>query len=61
MQIYSIWLTIFSFLYLFVTHAHAQPFYSSLDFVWDNPAELVSEGTFCHRLDILVQNEDNTG
>jgi len=42
------------------THTHTQPFYRSLDFVWDTPGELVPEGTFCHLLDILVQNEDNT-
>jgi len=35
--------------------------YSSLDFVLDNPGELVPEGTFCHFLDFLVQNEDNRG
>jgi len=40
---------------------HTQPFYSSLDFVRDNAGELVPEGTFCHLLDFLVQNEDNTG
>jgi len=40
---------------------HTQPFYSSLDFVLDNPGELVSEGTFHHLLGFLVQNEDNTG
>ena len=34
-------------------------FYGSLDFVWDNPGEPVPEGTFCHLLDFLVQNEDN--
>jgi len=43
------------------THTHTQPFYSSLDFAWDNPGELVPEGTFCHILDFLVQNEDKTG
>jgi len=43
------------------THTHSKPFYSSLDFAWDNPGELVPEGTFCHLLDFLVQNEDNTG
>jgi len=42
-------------------HTHTQPFYSSLDFVRNNPGELVPEGTFCHLLDFLVQNEDNTG
>jgi len=42
-------------------NTHTQPFYISLDFVRDNPGELVSEGTFCHLLDFLVQNEDNTG
>ena len=39
---------------------NTQPFYCSLDFVRDNPGELVSEGTFRHLLDFLVQNEDNT-
>jgi len=30
-------------------HAHTQPFYSSMDFVWDNPGELVpEEETFTH-------------
>ena len=43
-----------------VTHT-TQPFYSSLDFVQDNPGELVPKGTFCHHLDFLMQNEDNTG
>jgi len=43
------------------THMHTQPFYSSLDFVRDNPGELVPEGTFRHLMDFLVQNEDNTG
>jgi len=42
-------------------HPHTQPFYSSLDFVRDNPGELLPEGTFRHLLDFLVQNEDNTG
>jgi len=42
-------------------HTHTWPFYSSLDFVRDNPGELVPESTFCHLLDFLVQNEDNTG
>ena len=32
-----------------------------VDFVQDNPGELVPEGTFHHLLDFLVQNEDNTG
>jgi len=40
------------------THTHTQPFYSSVDFVHDNPGELVPEGTFRHLLDFLVQNED---
>jgi len=30
------------------THTHTQPFYSCLDFVWDNPCELVPEETFTH-------------
>jgi len=42
-------------------HTHTQPFYSSLDFVRDNPGEPVPEGTFHHLLDFLEQNEDNTG
>jgi len=44
-----------------ITYCYTQPFYSSLDFVQDNPGELVPEGTFCHLLDFLGQNEDNTG
>jgi len=32
---------------------HAQPFYGSLDFVRDNPGELVPDGTFRHVLDFL--------
>jgi len=40
---------------------HTQPFYSSLDRVWDNLGKLLPEGTFRHLLDFLVQNEDNTG
>jgi len=43
------------------THTRTQPFYGSLDLVRDNPGEPVAEGTFCHLLDFLVQNEDNTG
>jgi len=43
------------------SRTHTQPFYSSLDFVRDNPGELVPEGTFRHILDFLLQNEDNTG
>jgi len=42
------------------TYTHTA-IYSSLDFVRDNLGELVLEGTFCHLLDFLVQNEDNTG
>jgi len=30
------------------THTHTQPFYGSLDFVRDNPGELVPEETFIH-------------
>ena len=30
------------------THTHTQPFYGSLDFVWDNPVEPVPEETFTH-------------
>jgi len=29
-------------------HTHTQPFYSSLDFVRDNPGELLPEETFTH-------------
>ena len=30
-------------------HTHStQPFYGSMDFVWDNPGELVPEETFTH-------------
>jgi len=43
------------------THSHTQPFYGSLDFVRDNPGEPGPEGTFCHLLDFLEQNEDSTG
>jgi len=42
------------------THTHTQPFYGSVDFVWDNPGEPVPEGTFYHLLDFLEQNADNT-
>ena len=28
------------------THTHTQPFYSCMDFVWDNPGEPVPEETF---------------
>jgi len=38
-----------------------QPFYGYLDFVRDKPGEPVPEGTFCHLVDFLVQNGDNTG
>jgi len=30
------------------THTHTQPFYGSVDFVWDNSGELVPEETFTH-------------
>jgi len=29
-------------------HTHTQPFYGSMDFVRDNPGELVPEETFTH-------------
>jgi len=29
-------------------HTHTQPFYSSLDSVWDNPGEMAPEETFTH-------------
>jgi len=45
---------------ILISHTQ-QPFYGSLDLVWDNPGELVPEGTFRHLLDFLEQNEDNTG
>jgi len=44
-----------------LSNTHTQPFYGSLDFVRDNPGELVPEGTFRHLLDFLEQSEDNTG
>jgi len=31
-----------------ITHTHTQPFYGSVDFVWDNPGEPVPEETFTH-------------
>ena len=30
------------------THTHTQPFYGSMDFVRNNPGELISEETFTH-------------
>jgi len=42
-------------------HTHTQPVYGSLNFVRDNPGEPVPKGTFCHLLDFLEHNEDNTG
>jgi len=30
------------------THTHTQPFYGSLEFVWDNPGEPVPEETLTH-------------
>jgi len=30
------------------THTYTQPFYGSLDFVWDNLGDLVLEETFTH-------------
>jgi len=41
-------------------HAHTQSLYSSLDFVRDNPRQLIPEATFRHLLDFLMQNEDNS-
>jgi len=42
----------FQFLKMFnlydLTHIHTQPFYCSMDFVQDNPGELVPEETFTH-------------
>jgi len=29
-------------------HTHTQPFYGSMDFVWDNPGELVPQEIFTH-------------
>ena len=29
-------------------HTHTQPFYGSVEFVWDNPGEPVPEETFTH-------------
>jgi len=37
------------------THTHTQPFYGSLDFVWDNPGEPVPEETFTHSPNIAPQ------
>jgi len=31
------------------THTHTQPFYGFMDFVWDNPGEVVPEETFTHK------------
>jgi len=31
-----------------VDNTHTQPFYGSVDFVWDNPGEPVPEETFTH-------------
>ena len=42
------------------TYTHTQPFYGCLDYVRDNPGELVPEGTFYHLLFFLVQNEYNS-
>ena len=36
-------------------HTHTQPFYGSLDFVWDNLGEPVPEETFTH-IPIVVTN-----
>jgi len=33
---------------LFRVHTHTQPFYGSLEIVWDNPGEPVPEETFTH-------------
>ena len=46
---------------MLVNYTQIQPFLqlSGLDFVRDNWGELVTEGTFRHLLDFLVQNEDN--
>ena len=41
------------------THTHKH-FYGFLDFVQDNPGELIPEGTLRHLLDFLEQNKDNT-
>jgi len=39
------------------TYTHTQPFNSSLDFVRDNPGELVPDSTFCHLLDKPKRSE----
>jgi len=31
-----------------LTHTHIQPFYGSMDFVWDNPGDPLPEETFTH-------------
>jgi len=33
---------------IYLSNTHTQRFYSSLDFVWDNPREPVPEDTFTH-------------
>jgi len=50
------WITMFMLLLLralktkrkAVDNTHTQPFYGSVDFVWDNPGEPVPEETFTH-------------
>jgi len=45
------------------TQTHTQPFYGSLDFVQDNPGELVPEETFTHpkRKDYAPADGSSTG
>jgi len=44
------------------SHTHTQPFYGSVDFVQDNPGELVPEETFnhshtsCHQISLSVSS-----
>jgi len=44
-----------------ITQTYTQLFYSSLDFVWDNPGELIPEGTFRHLLDFHRQVQQQSG
>ena len=52
---YSIVSTLETF-YFTHTHTHTQPFYGSLDFVWDNPGEPVSEETFDHTPIVVISH-----
>jgi len=45
------------------TNEHKQPFYGSLNFVWDNPGEPVPEGTvhFAFKVFVLQVSVDSAG